>query len=272
VAYLLCVVTDITKQKRTAEALLRYTLEIEENRERLREREDMLDERATAIEASREENEKESRTNELLLAQIGHELRTPLTAILGFADALTSGGISPDQVESTLESIHRSGRHLLQFINDILDISQIQAGALKVFPGPTAVRALVAEFQMMLRSMAVAKGLDLRIEFANGTPGLIMTDETRLRQILINLVGNAIKYTEEGNVELRIAPEGGIVSMIRFDVIDMENGNPADLLPRLFAPFTQASSPKSIPGAGLGLAISRSLARLLGGELGLAAP
>ena len=211
-----------------------------------------------------------NRAKSEFLANMSHEIRTPMTAILGFTDILLSSVREPASVED-LQTIKRNGEHLLAIINDILDISKVEAGKLELEMIPWAPRQVVAEVVSLLRVRSDSKGLTLTDEYQGPLPETITTDPARLRQILLNLVGNAIKFTETGGVRIvtRLveSPEGD--PKLRFDVIDTGIGIPEEQIESLFEPFTQAdgSSRRRFEGTGLGLTISRRLAGLLGGEI-----
>ena len=206
------------------------------------------------------------------LANMSHEIRTPLTAILGFAENL----IEPlDDVErrAAAETILRNGEHLLHVINDILDLSKIEAGKLDVELVPVEPMPLIADVMSVLRARADAKHLPLRISWLTPMPDRVLTDSTRLRQVLLNLLGNAIKFTADGYVELQVecvrddAPSDN--GELRLHVLDTGIGLTAEQLGKLFQPFTQAdgSTTRRFGGTGLGLSISRRLARMLGGDV-----
>jgi signal transduction histidine kinase/ActR/RegA family two-component response regulator len=215
------------------------------------------------------------------LANMSHEIRTPMTAILGFAglvrEELKCCTVCPDhatckrRVATTehVDTINRNGEQLLRIINDILDLSKIEAGKLQ--PETTLVSPveLVADVESLMRVRAAAKGLAFEVEFAGALPEQVCTDPTRLRQILINLIGNAIKFTETGRVRLVVRCVAG---RLEFEVIDTGLGMTAEQVARLFRPFSQGDSSMSrrFGGTGLGLAISKRLAHMLAGDLTVA--
>jgi len=209
------------------------------------------------------------------LANMSHEIRTPMTAILGFTEVLLGQGelvnAPPERIDA-IETIRRNGEHLLEIINDILDVSKIEAAKLDIERVRCSPIQLVAEVQELMQVRATGKGLTLGLEFRDAVPETIQTDPTRLRQILINLIGNALKFTEVGNVRLvtRLTQEGAY-PMMQFDVIDTGMGMTEEQAARLFQPFTQAdsSTTRRFGGTGLGLTISRRLACLLGGTVRL---
>ena len=207
------------------------------------------------------------------LANMSHEIRTPMTAILGFADVLLEQGnlknACPEMVDAA-ETIKRNGEHLLSIINDILDLSKVEAGKMNVECVPCQPCALIAELASLVRIKADGKGLSFNVRYGGAIPTTIRTDPTRLRQILINIVGNAIKFTETGSVTLttrfRADLDGPIME---FDIVDTGLGMTAEQRTRLFRPFTQAdaSTTRRFGGTGLGLAISKRFAEMLGGDI-----
>jgi signal transduction histidine kinase/DNA-binding NarL/FixJ family response regulator len=204
------------------------------------------------------------------LANMSHEIRTPMTAILGFTDILLEELEKP-QAREAAAIVKRNGEHLLTIINDILDISKIEAGKVEMEMISWSPRQIVAEVVSLLHVRANAKGLTLAGEYVGPLPETIVTDPTRLRQVLLNVVGNAIKFTDGGGVRIvtRLVNAAGDAPQIQFDVIDTGIGIPQNRIGQLFEPFTQldASSTRRFEGTGLGLAISRRLAQRLGGDI-----
>jgi signal transduction histidine kinase/CheY-like chemotaxis protein len=210
------------------------------------------------------------------LANMSHEIRTPLTAILGFTDELideaqrTGQSVGPDPA---LLTVKRNGHHLLAIVNDILDLARIEAGKLTIQSVPCAPLRVVADVVALLRPRAVEKQLRLDVRLRGSVPESIHCDATRLHQILVNLVGNAIKFTEHGGVTLRLellsasAERPG--SLLAIDVVDTGIGLAPENYARIFEAFSQAdaSLTRRHGGTGLGLTISRALARLLGGDI-----
>ena len=206
------------------------------------------------------------------LANMSHEIRTPMTAILGYADMLLGDeeGFRPEQL-TCLETIRRNGEHLLCIVNDILDLSKIEAGKVIVEQVACSPVQIVNDVLSMMRVRAEAKHLVLRAQFIEPLPVTIFSDPVRLRQIFINLVGNAIKFTDAGEVRIEVSCQKLDASRqaLQFDVIDTGIGiSPADVK-LLFVPFVQAdsSSTRKFGGTGLGLTISRRMAHLLEGEI-----
>jgi PAS domain S-box-containing protein len=204
------------------------------------------------------------------LAHISHEIRTPLNGILGFTELLRRGGDSQDQRDLYLETIHSSGRHLSSLIDDILDLSKIEAGRMEFERVRCSPHQIIIEVLSVLRVRAQEKGLSLECRWTSGIPETILTDPARLRQLLINLVGNAIKFTECGGVTLLAtvtadSPEPRFLIEVR----DTGIGIALSRIEAIFGPFEQAdgSITRRFGGTGLGLAISRSIAQGLGGEI-----
>ena len=206
----------------------------------------------------------------LFLANMSHEIRTPLTAILGFAENLLDGGTADERTTAT-QTILRNGHHLLQLINDILDLSKIEAGRLEVECLRFSPDTVVAEVVSALQVRADSRQVDLLLQYDGRVPAMISSDPTRLRQILINLVGNAIKFTERGRVMVRMRTlnADSPSPALQCDISDTGIGMTADQVARLFTPFTQAdgSMARRFGGTGLGLSISRRLAVMLGGDI-----
>ena len=211
-----------------------------------------------------------NRAKSEFLANMSHEIRTPMTAILGYSDVLLDE-IEQENSRSAVYTIKRNGEHLLGLINDILDLSKIEAGKLEVERISCSPVKIVADVASLMRVRAQAKNLPLDIEYAGSIPESIHCDPVRLRQILINLIGNAIKFTETGRVCVltRLVQCSDRPSWLQFDVIDTGIGMTQEQVVRLFKPFMQADSSTSrrFGGTGLGLSISKRLAKLLGGDI-----
>jgi PAS domain S-box-containing protein len=206
------------------------------------------------------------------LANMSHEIRTPMTAILGFAEQLKNPDITEAQREGYVNIIERNGRNLLELINDILDLSKIEAGKLTLEILPTDLTQVIADVASTMRVRAVDKGLDLRVEYTTPLPAKVHTDPTRVRQSLVNLVGNAIKFTEQGEVCIAVTFLPRWIDdapVIRIQVADTGVGMDRATMNRLFAPFVQAdaSTSRRFGGTGLGLTITKSIIEMLGGEV-----
>jgi signal transduction histidine kinase/CheY-like chemotaxis protein len=213
-----------------------------------------------------------NRAKSEFLANMSHEIRTPMTAILGYADLLSQANISAAEREEFLRTIQRSGNHLLGVINDILDLSKIEAGKMTVERIACSPRELAGEAAASMRKRAAARNLSLDVECRGPIPEVIYSDPTRLRQILINLLGNAVKFTEHGGVRLAVqmtTPVASPTPRLGFEVNDTGVGIAPQQMASIFQPFSQAdsSTTRQFGGTGLGLTISRRLARMLGGDL-----
>lgn len=205
------------------------------------------------------------------LANMSHELRTPMTAILGYAEAIQDEDRDDELVDLAAETILRNGRHLLEIVNEVLDLSKLESGKLVVELLPVSPANIADDVIRLLRGRAEERKLDLSMEAIGPIPDTILSDSRRLRQILINLIGNAIKFTDTGGVRLVIrgddfAPDR---SRLIFEVHDSGIGLTPEQMSRLFKPFSQAdpTTTRRYGGTGLGLAISQRLAALLGGVI-----
>jgi len=221
---------------------------------------------------SRDVAEAATRAKSEFLANMSHEIRTPMTAILGYADLLLQEEVSGEQRQEFLQAVRSNGEHLLGIINDILDISKIEAGKMCVEQALCSPRRVANEVVSWMRPRAAAKGLSLDVEYRGLIPAMIRTDVTRLRQILVNLLGNAVKFTEVGRVRLLVkmfdssrAPH----PRIGLEVIDTGLGMTPEQLAEIFQPFSQAdaSTTRHFGGTGLGLTISRRFAQMMGGDI-----
>jgi len=251
-------VIDITDRKRAEEELRRYAGALEASNK--------------ALDQARHDAEWASRAKSEFLANMSHEIRTPMTAILGYSDLLLQPDLADEQRNDFIRTIQRNGNHLLDIINDILDLSKIEAGKMTVERIVCSLPDIVADVMSLMRSRAIGKSLSLDVECRGAIPETIRTDPTRLRQILVNLLGNAIKFTERGGVRLvihMVTPPSAPNPRLGFDVIDTGVGMTATQIAAIFEPFSQAdtSTTRKFGGTGLGLAISRRLAYVLGGDI-----
>ncbi|MBN2021348.1 MAG: response regulator [Pirellulales bacterium] len=224
------------------------------------------------LERSRDAAEAANRAKSQFLANMSHEIRTPMNAILGFTSLLRKGmdGGSEATRKDYLDTIHSSGKHLLGLINDILDLSKIEAGKLDIHRIRCSPHEIIVDVISVLRVRAKEKGLRLDYEWAGGVPEVIETDPTRLRELLMNLVGNAIKFTKQGYVKVVVRLNGEPSRpQLHIQVIDTGIGIAEDNLQRIFDPFMQAdnSVTREFGGTGLGLAICRRIAEALGGSI-----
>ena len=222
---------------------------------------------------SKEAAEIATRSKSEFLANMSHEIRTPMTAVLGYAEMLLDevhGIRDPDDRTEAMLAIRRNGAYLLELLNDILDLSKIEAGRLSLESVRVSPLELVADVQRLMAVRAQSRGLDFALEFGRGVPETIESDPTRIRQILVNLVANAIKFTERGRITLRVEmTHWKAEERLHFVIRDTGIGMSSEQLQRVFEPFTQAdsSTTREYGGTGLGLTISTRLTELLGGEL-----
>lgn len=218
-----------------------------------------------ALELERQAADAANHAKSEFLANMSHEIRTPLSAIVGHTDILVRHLSDPDNLHSATV-IKRNAGHLLELVNDILDLSRIEAHRMDVDVDDVALAELFSDLRALMEVRLEGKDVALRIRAKGALPARITTDVTRVRQILINIIGNAIKFTEKGAVEVTAHVDGG---QLRIDVEDSGIGISAEAMARIFEPFDQgdASRTRQFGGTGLGLAISRRLARILGGEL-----
>ncbi len=229
-------------------------------------------EREAELRRAREAADRGNRAKSEFLASMSHEIRTPMTAILGYAELLVADRemqSDPARVRAAAETVRTNGKHLLAIINDILDLSKIEAGKLEVEHLPTNVGAVLFEVQHLLEPSAITKGLSVTLASSLPPNQLFILDPIRLRQIVVNLVGNAIKFTNSGSVQLEAALIEGPTATLLIRVRDTGIGMSQEQLARVFGAFEQgdASTARRFGGTGLGLRISLRLAELMGGKL-----
>jgi signal transduction histidine kinase/DNA-binding response OmpR family regulator len=228
-----------------------------------RGRRELLEEKLHAEQSVREKS--------AFLANMSHEIRSPMNAILGFSELLEPDGLTPKQAQY-VRAIRDSGAALLHLINDILDLSKLEAGKLELHPDPTDMRDSCGFLRTVFGQQAVLKSLQFQFELSRNLPRALLLDRLRLRQVLVNLLSNAIKFTEQGHVKTRVSWESqadGRSGTLLIDVEDTGIGIPADKLEEVFQPFVQADSPGKAEreGTGIGLTIVKRLTELMGGSL-----
>ncbi|MHB1359058.1 MAG: PAS domain S-box protein [Rhodocyclaceae bacterium] len=271
----LAILYDLTERQQAEnqirqlhEALRRQVAELDLHRHHL---EELVLQRTTELSIAKVQAETANRAKSAFLANMSHEIRTPMNAILGLTHLLRRAGATPEQ-DDRLSKIDGAGRHLLAIINDILDISKIEAGKLQLEQSDFALSAMLDHVRSMILDAAQAKGLTIEVE-SDAVPPWLSGDPTRLRQALLNYAANAVKFTEQGTINLSasLLEESGDELLVRFAVQDSGIGIAAADLKRLFNPFEQADSTttRHYGGTGLGLAITRRLAQIMGGDAGV---
>jgi PAS domain S-box-containing protein len=246
VDYVLALLEDITERKRGEESILELNNEL-----------------FLALNAAEAANKAKS----MFLANMSHELRTPLNAILGFSSMLRCDPHLSQSQRDNIDIVSRSGDHLLILINDILEMAKVEAGGLQLEVAAFDLGSMVREVGDMMRLRAQAKGLQLLLEQSPEFPRYIKGDEARLRQILINLVGNAVKFTERGGVTIHLGTKQNATAHLLIGVEDTGPGIPLEDQQHIFEPFVQLGEHAINLGAGLGLAITRQFVQLMGGSI-----
>jgi len=268
------VLIDIDERKRTEEELKKYREHLEDLVEK---RTKELSDTNKQLNKAKEAAEAANKIKSGFLASMSHELRTPLNAILGYAQLFERDVTLNEHQKNGIEIIKSSGEHLLALISDILDLSKIEAKKFELHPSGLDLWSFLDSIRNVIRIKAESKYLSVNFQIDQELPQGIVADETRLRQILLNLLGNAIKYTDSGYVVCRVSvlscekKKNGKIKRrqctIRFEVEDTGIGIPSEQLENIFAPFEQAKDIRTTEGAGLGLTISRYLVRMMGGDI-----
>ncbi|MGE0479292.1 MAG: PAS domain S-box protein [Phycisphaerae bacterium] len=265
--------SDVSERLRKDQALRDHVAELAAAKADLEAQALKLQAYSAQLEVAREQAEVANQAKSAFLANMSHEIRTPMTAILGFAETLQDEACPADERADAVRTILRNGQYLLSILNDILDLSKIEAGRMTVERVRCSLRSILTDVAALVRVPADAKGLTLTIDEDGPLPETIATDPVRLRQILLNLLSNAVKFTEIGGVRVVVGVERRAgAALLRFDVIDSGVGIASEQQARIFEPFTQAdsSTTRRFGGTGLGLMISKRLAQILGGDVTLA--
>jgi Amt family ammonium transporter len=248
----------VTENAKTTARILRSTIDV--SNQAIRE-----------LRKAKKRAEAATRAKSEFLANMSHEIRTPMTAIQGFTELLLEEG-DLGRIEQ-LHTLKRNGQHMMQILSDILDIAKIEAGKIEVERLPVSPSEVVADVTAVMRNAATEKEIGFDVAYIGKIPAMVQTDPTRLRQVLMNLVGNAIKFTERGGVRVvtQLIQGEGEEPTLRFAVSDTGAGLSPEAQEKIFQSFEQAdaSTTRQFGGSGLGLAISRQLARLLGGDIAL---
>jgi PAS domain S-box-containing protein len=241
----------------------------EELEARVEERTAELTTTIAALEEAKANAESANRAKSDFLANMSHEIRTPLGAVIGFSELVVSQRLSPEERADYVSAIKRNGELLSNIISDILDLSKVEAGKLTIDKQVVPLTELLTDLTTFLNLQAQERGLTLTVQSIGTVPEQVKTDALRLRQILNNVVGNAIKFTQRGGVEVTVRLQSDDPDLLVFEVKDTGRGIAADQISKLFKPFSQAdaSSKRKFGGTGLGLALSKRLAKILGGDL-----
>lgn len=258
--YFISVIVDITERKNTDQELQAYRQHLEE----------MVDDRTEQLRHAKEAAEAANLAKSAFLSNMSHELRTPLNAILGFSELMVNDPETPAAQKANLDIINRSGTYLLGMINDVLDLSKIEAGRLELDIKAFDLQTMLEDTGRLIEQRAASNSLTFGLELDPNMPRYVRGDGGKLRQVIVNLLGNAVKFTREGGVILRVGAhpmDDPSTVRLRIEIQDSGIGIPADKFDELFKPFVQLAEPSGTKGTGLGLAISRSLIELMGGRI-----
>ena len=248
---------DVTAQKAAQEELRRYKDHLEE----------VVQMRTVDLVLARNAADAANRAKSVFLANMSHELRTPLNAILGFSNLMRKDALLRHEQREDLDIINRSGEHLLTLINDVLEMAKIEAGRVELEDSPIDLGVLLRDVSDMMHVRAQEKGLQLLIDQSSEFPRYIRGDAARLRQILINLIGNAVKFTEQGGITLRLGVIANTTEHLLIEVEDTGIGIKPEDQKKLFEPFVQLGESAMQQGTGLGLTITRQYVQLMGGTI-----
>lgn len=270
-------VEDITEHRQRAREMNCYVESLDRLRRIEHSKNRQLEESIAAAERAQQETARLCQTRSEFLANMSHEIRTPMTAILGFTELLIEDAADSLPPDSPLFTIRRNGEYLLELLNDILDLSKIEAGRLEVEFVPTNPRQIVQDVLDLMDVRLRGRDVDLRVEVNEPFPRSVETDPTRLKQILLNLVGNAVKFTRQGHIAIRLSllesstNSHHVVgsSLLQLEVGDTGIGMTTEQMAKLFRPFHQAelATTREFGGTGLGLTICKSFAEKLGGDI-----
>jgi signal transduction histidine kinase/CheY-like chemotaxis protein/HAMP domain-containing protein len=252
-------VSDLTERKRTEEELHRYRDHLEEE----------VQQRTADLIQARNAAEAANLAKSAFLANMSHELRTPLNAILGFSNIMRKDPLLPESQQQNLHIVNRSGEHLLTLINDVLEMAKIESGRTQLENAPFDLGVMVRDVTDMMQMRAKEKSLTLQVDQSSHFPRYIVGDEARLRQVIINLIGNAIKFTEQGGVILRLGARQNSISHLMIEVEDSGAGIAPQDQQRIFEPFVQLGEQGVNKGTGLGLTITRQFVQMMGGTIAL---
>lgn len=251
--------TDITERKQAEEELRHYKDQLEET----------VRQRTAELLLARDAAEAANKAKSVFLANMSHELRTPLNAILGFSAIMRKNPLLQENDRRNIEIINRSGEHLLNLINDVLEMAKIEAGRAQLDEAPFDLGAMVRDVTNMMQARAAEKNLQLQVDQSSAFPRYIVGDEARLRQVLINLVGNALKFTQQGGVIIRLGTKNNMTSHLLIEVEDSGSGIAPEDQKRIFDPFVQLGQLDNAKGTGLGLSITSQFVQLMKGHISL---